>query len=509
MEPPKSSPALAHHVQPSAEDWSRSIPFVFLLDPRVELRSRLKSSKVWHQETEKEFFAQEKEIKVPEDLKDEVRAFLKRRKALLEHFLTVESTDLSSSSPWTFSSTELAAEKMKEIDGVTEETKSHLIEYLSCGYPLAKDAGSKLHFRWAESEGGDFQTIHHAFDACQMVLTAALLEMCLASRAHTASVANTGNTRNTGVKVLLRLSFSLLRQAAGLLIYARDLAKAAKLQNVYPDSRVRDCSEACLHLLSQVALSDAKSITVAIAIEKKSSNGLVSALAHDAAQVFENRQSDGDGLRPKWKFYALWKEQVCKSLALAFQALHNLELGEGGIAKLCSSTALRDYNDVGILSRDSYDGCGKPSATADHAAYDESCIKFLSETARRAERENAIVHMKGTATSLPPPVKRGLPRVEEIEPGMPAPKECVIEIPEDASKDGKQSNNSCFRRTMVYLAMPLLALISLMGAVVWLLLLPLKLIPCLCPVACGLQLLWEAIEYMLKAPLHACVWAGS
>ena len=81
----------------------------------------------------------------------------------------------------------------------------------------------------------------------------------------------------------------------------------------------------------------------------------------------------------------------------------------------------------------------------------------------------------------------------------------MIPIAEDASKESEETKEkTCFRKTLVCLSLPLLGLLSLAGAIIWLLLLPLKLIPCLCPLACTLQVLWDAIEWMLKAPLRAC-----
>lgn len=54
--------------------------------------------------------------------------------------------------------------------------------------------------------------------------------------------------------------------------------------------------------------------------------------------------------------------------------------------------------------------------------------------------------------------------------------------------------------------MPFLGIISLVGAVVWIILLPLK---CLCcPLGCAAQLLWSAVEWLLKAPFRALLWAS-
>ena len=40
----------------------------------------------------------------------------------------------------------------------------------------------------------------------------------------------------------------------------------------------------------------------------------------------------------------------------------------------------------------------------------------------------------------------------------------------------------------------------------WILLLPLRC--CCCPLGCVVQLLWNAVEWLLKAPLRAMLWAS-
>ena len=63
-------------------------------------------------------------------------------------------------------------------------------------------------------------------------------------------------------------------------------------------------------------------------------------------------------------------------------------------------------------------------------------------------------------------------------------------------------------RFFVYiLCLPLLAAISLLGCIVWLLLLPLRFCVCCCPVACVAQLLADVVEYLLKAPVRGLMWA--
>jgi hypothetical protein len=55
---------------------------------------------------------------------------------------------------------------------------------------------------------------------------------------------------------------------------------------------------------------------------------------------------------------------------------------------------------------------------------------------------------------------------------------------------------------------PLLILVSLLGVLVWLLLLPFKLCCCCLPCACAVQLMWNVVQYLIKAPLHGAIWAA-
>lgn len=64
-------------------------------------------------------------------------------------------------------------------------------------------------------------------------------------------------------------------------------------------------------------------------------------------------------------------------------------------------------------------------------------------------------------------------------------------------------------RCLVYiLVCPLLVLISLVGAVVWVLLLPFKLCCCCLPCACAVQLAWDVFAWMIRAPLNGLLWAA-
>ena len=97
-----------------------------------------------------------------------------------------------------------------------------------------------------------------------------------------------------------------------------------------------------------------------------------------------------------------------------------------------------------------------------------------------------------------------MPRARQViasQPGQqPGPQQA-------ADRDQEvPSDTACWRWLLVVIALPLLAIISLVGAVVWIVLLPLKC--CCCPVGMVAQLVWDAFEWMIKAPLRGLLWAS-
>ena len=117
---------------------------------------------------------------------------------------------------------------------------------------------------------------------------------------------------------------------------------------------------------------------------------------------------------------------------------------------------------------------------------------------RKAERENAMVHFKSVPQDLPAALSSAVPDVGAIAPsGFLDAKETAIDIREEDEK--------CECSWKHVLIFPLLLILSLISAIVWVLLLPLKCIPCCCPMGTGLQVLWDTIEYFLRRPLKACL----
>lgn len=73
-------------------------------------------------------------------------------------------------------------------------------------------------------------------------------------------------------------------------------------------------------------------------------------------------------------------------------------------------------------------------------------------------------------------------------------------------QEGHEEGASCWRWLLVIVAMPFLVLFTVVGLVVWLVLLPVKII--CCPIGCLIQIMADLMENVLKAPFKALLWAS-
>lgn len=71
---------------------------------------------------------------------------------------------------------------------------------------------------------------------------------------------------------------------------------------------------------------------------------------------------------------------------------------------------------------------------------------------------------------------------------------------------GGGGGSEWWRWLLVIVAAPVLLVLTLVGAVVWIVLLPVKI--CCCPIGFAAQLAWDALEWLVKAPFRAMLWAS-
>lgn len=228
-------------------------------------------------------------------------------------------------------------------------------------------------------------------------------------------------------------------------------------------------------------------------------------MKQQAAEGDKTKSKDG---YKKWQKFAMYKYDVTNAIAYANQALYLLSEEEGGQARRCSQEAL-ELIQKGIDNADVYHSTNPKTDSSIYRECHQEIRRFLYNVDRRAERENAIVHMRAVPIELPPPLpKKNITKDlldEQIE-ALVSDYHSFKCAEVDTESEGKEAQSSCWRWLATWVAFPLLLIISLIGAIVWLVLLPFKLI--CCPCGMMLQTAWNIMERMLKAPLHAIQWAA-
>lgn len=68
----------------------------------------------------------------------------------------------------------------------------------------------------------------------------------------------------------------------------------------------------------------------------------------------------------------------------------------------------------------------------------------------------------------------------------------------------QQGGCSCWRWALFLIALPLMLFVSAVGIVLWVILLPIKII--CCPCGCLIQMIANVVEYLVKAPLRLILW---
>lgn len=321
-----------------------------------------------------------------------------------------------------------------------------------------------------------------------------------------------------------------------------------------------DCSPQVVQGYTQLALADAQSITVLRAIQKGNAPSLIAALAHDTANMYQaaaqafKQVASTSKLGSKQGRYAEWKLLVFQGYMYAFTGLTHLSNHEGGKAVWCADEA-RSLSQSASKAAGHFDKAAPASLPADHAQFDAAFIDCVSNVYNKCKRENDTIfynHIPEELPSPPPPKKLATPTEYQLPPlsaevsagaanafHMPADQAFGSAAPQlrgsaedqasisragtshvvasqpgqpagsqqaGASDDQSSVNTACWRWLLVIVALPLLAIVSVVGVVVWIVLLPLK---CFCcPIGMVAQLIWDVFEWLIKAPLRGLLWAS-
>jgi len=487
---------LADTASSDDKDWKRKVPHIVLLSPHKtlekEVKDQLKQTKRMEEDSRKADDA---------DAKEAAGLFVERRKKVLD----VLNEGLRPSD-WDCPAVSTADQRMAELDRTQEQVETALAEYLES----AKD----------EKVADTLVSTEPSVDVVNMTVLVSLWFMKEARDVSKGSVGPKSEyfrsqSKKGSVLPFARFASGLLRKAAGILAYATEICSHVRTENAGgSDGRLKECAE----LLHAICMADVQSIAVATSIDRDHSPSLISSLS--AASYWKlNEQlaqpateTSGPLSYAKWVEYAQYKATVAKAITYAYQGLSLLQQEDGGKARRCSQGACEFLSLAFDFAEKYHRAKPKTSADAYDDQYHQELKRLLYQIDRKTERENAIVHMRAVPVDLPPLIQKD--KAKDIAKTLPAggkfPPTEEFQVIQETSQgsDGGQSSqgSSCLRWTAACICMPLLALISVIGAIVWVLLLPCKLI--CCPCGALLQAAWNIMEWMLKAPLHAIQWAA-
>jgi hypothetical protein len=340
---------------------------------------------------------------------------------------------------------------------------------------------------------------------------------------------------------------NLLKEAAGLFDYVD-----TKLTPMLGPGILEDCSSSILTALKCLCLADCQSIIALRAQAKGNDPNLISSLCHDALilyqETYEHLIISGSMYADKCLLvkYVMYRECEMKVRSHVYAGLslwksHD-QPGKGlrhmeEAKKLCEKTLKKLAKDYKNESESECEAEGmsrveRRRRTDVHQSFCDALIQVVEKKAAEMRRENEAVHFQKVATELPslPQPKRLAQLIAYSPPDTAKTTTSVVvgiesafnaKVQDAGEGDGgdikgynnNDDNNGCgsclcstFRWLLFLVALPLLLIVSLVGMVVWLILLPLKL--CCCPCGCALHLVADVVEYVIKAPLRMMLFAS-
>ncbi|KAL6780573.1 hypothetical protein ACKKBF_B12595 [Auxenochlorella protothecoides x Auxenochlorella symbiontica] len=339
-------------------------------------------------------------------------------------------------------------------------------------------------------------------------------------------------------------AYKYLLAAAGQL----ETAKDRLLPHLPPEDPSVAAEAAAVSALSQHCLAEAQYLTTLRAIAKGTSPTLIASLAAEAASLYaasSEALAQAGAVAPKLGRYAEYRAGTLRALSLTFMALVQWRSpGGAGGARATAAEALRVWA-AAKAAATAYDAAEPRTLNLDHRRSDEVVQGILEDTARRVSK-NGVDGSPGTPSaapampggqrlvaaapySLPPPDvtfasdvagwtagSAGVGAKQDGNAASTAPagtSTCRAGAPAAQpppplidTSPRPDASPSCGRWLLFCIAAPLFALVSLVGMLVWLLLLPFKLL-CL-PCGCAAQLAASVVEGLVKLPLRGMLWAS-
>ncbi|CAK0784762.1 hypothetical protein CVIRNUC_007966 [Coccomyxa viridis] len=336
-------------------------------------------------------------------------------------------------------------------------------------------------------------------------------------------------------------AYRLLRAAAGMFDFVRDHCASFLINAV----DTKDCNVQTAQAFSLACIAEAQALTVLRAVQKGNAPSLVASLATDASAAFKSAAGTAGGVvisakaESKFLLFADYQAKAMEALSQAFAGQEALTSQQAGTALAYLGSAKSQLAAAQGASK-AYDRAQPVTSATEHEYADLELKQTIEKQHDRAERDNKSVYFQhipaadtlaqtqprrlvtATACVLPAPAdlvnEALMESFAEVPPdkankmsGVPAASATAAGKTEDSKPDeepGKPQpkGGAWWQWLLVIVAMPFLAIISLVGAIVWVILLPVK---CFCcPLGCAAQLLWSAVEWLLKAPFRALLWAS-
>lgn len=242
------------------------------------------------------------------------------------------------------------------------------------------------------------------------------------------------------------------------------------------------------------------------------------------------------GKATKLLLYLEYKSKVFMSYAYSFHSKAHLDSMAGGEAVILSLEAQKECEQATQLGN-SYDSSKPVLDKTGRGHFHEGLVTTVNKAVATAEEDNSKVYFKPIPKEIPEmPIPKRL--VALIPFAFPSPDTTVdrtsalkadwkvslispgpsvgVEITEDLDGDSKaqgegsspaeSKESAWWRWLLIIFAAPLLFVITVLGIIVWILLLPVKVF--CCPIGCAAQILWSVVEWFVKAPLRAILWAS-
>eukprot|EP00899_Mesostigma_viride_P026680 jgi/Mesvir1/7197/Mv19024-RA.1 len=386
------------------------------------------------------------------------------------------------------------------------------------------------------------QELHEARDT-QYELTSALLAVAGWCMGKAATVADESMGERGLDETQLKIVFLALRTAAGLYQHCADV-ETRLLGDAGNDGA--EYRQETLTALASLCLADAQAVSIERAVRSGHDHALIVGLCVDVGAVMDDavRMLDTANVAhmasvEKLRAYCLCKKSMYLSLAHIHKGLEAFAQDKAAEGLASAAAAVKLANQT-VTDTRQFDKCAPRGRKLADTHYVNHLTHCIHGTEANFQRLNSVIYFKKALEETPVlgPAKRLAKAVPWSMPGahsswtpsilhaftklkasdVPAP---PSKTATDATKAGTEGQAggmpgqpeateqerkfSCWRALTLAVIMPLIVLLWLVGALVWILLLPVKVF--CCPVGMLAQAVWDVVYTLLRLPLNGIRWA--